>query len=421
MSLLDGYLWYFVALAGLLAASAFCSSSEAALFSLRPDERRKLRKGSAADRAAVELLERPERLLSALLFLNLLNNTLYFVLTSAAAYQLQRAGHGGEAGVAATCAMLAIIFGGEIGPKTAGVMFPAKIARLVSLPVAVAVRLLDPLMPALEMADRLLRRIVAPRFAAERYLEIGDLERAIELSTSDSQLAAQEQAALQNIVQLSDLTAEELMRPRNQYHVFRPPVELAELIEHPPSSGYALVSEPDSDEIAAAAPLRLMTALPRSRLEQFARSVVYVPWCASVAAVLEQLRAQEREVAAVVNELGETIGVVTLEDVLETVFEDKASRSARLAATSSIAPLGEDRWRVTGLTNLSRLSRHFDRQLESIESVTVGGMLQEVLQRIPQVGDEAEWSGLRFLVVEVPAKGPLKAELELLPEEGVVP
>lgn len=421
MTVVQDYAVYFLAMAALAVASAFFSCSEAALFSLRPDDRRALRRGNLSQRAAIELLNRPERLLSSILFCNLMVNTLYFVLTSIISVQLQHAHRGRDAGVVATIAMFALVAFGEMGPKIVGVQSPRVLASLLSLPLTIAVRVLDPIMPTLSTIDRWVRRFIAPRFAAEPYLEISDLERAISLSTTDAQLVAREQMALQNIIQLSDLTAEELMRPRKQYVVFKPPVSLDDLRTERPDSGYALITEADSDEIAAAISLKLLAAAPKTRLEMFAKSVVYVPWCSAASIVLEQLRRQQRDVAAVVNEFGETIGIITEEDLLESIFEVEGSRSARLLATSSIAPAGDDRWIVTGITNLRRISRQFGVPLESIASVTVAGMLQEVLQKIPEPGDEADWSGFHFMVLEAPEDGPLKVELRLASNEGAVP
>src|SRR4029079_18740967 len=170
---------------------------------------------------------------------------------------------------------------------------------------------------------------------------ISDLERAIELSTKDAELAALEQSALRNLVLLSELSAEELMRPRNQYQLYQAPIHLEQLKGELPPGGHLLITEEESEDVSAAIPLKQLSAIPRHHLEHFAQPVVYVPWCATVALILDELRRQQREVAAVVNEYGETIGIVTLEDIMETIFEDQSSRSARLLATASIVPAGQ--------------------------------------------------------------------------------
>lgn len=402
-------------------ASAFFSCSEAALFSLQADDRRRLREGDAAQRAAAELLQRPERLLTAILFWNLLVNITYFALASVIGLQLERAGRRAESATLALVALFALIACGEMLPKTIGVQQPRTFARLVGLPLAAAVRALDGVMPVLATVNLLLQRLLVPNFKREHYLEIHDLERAISLSTADQQLASRERSALHNIVLLSELTAEELMQPRNRYRSYRPPVALEQLDARASHSGYALVTEPDSDEAVSAIPLNRMTAIPRQHIEQFALPVIYVPWCATGSSVLEQLQRQQREVAAVINEMGETIGIITLEDLLAVIFEDGSTRSARTLATASIDCIAPDRWSVTGYTNLRRLCRHFAVPLPPSLSLTVGGVLQESLQRMPVAGDEVAWGDFCFRVVDAKEHEPLRIEVTLTLPGGPLP
>lgn len=407
-----------IAMMVLAGCSAFFSCSEAAFFSLQADDRRSLKQGNAAGRMAVELLAKPDQLLTAILFWNLIINIVYFALASVMSIHLERTGHRTEAGIVAFVALLAIIVFSEMLPKTLGVLQPCRVSRIVSLPLAATVRVLYPIIPAFSAVSGALRRLFFPNFRAEPYLELNDLERAIALSTADKQLAEQEHHVLQSIVSLSDLSAEELMRPRTQYQSFRPPVSLDNLGGRVTRSGYLLVTEPESDEIAGAIPLKLLPTIPRHHLENYAQPVIYVPWCASVADTFEQLLDQQREVAAVVNELGETIGIVTLEDVLETVFEDESSRSERLLEKASINPLGEGRWHVTGITSLRRLGRYFQVQLPPSKSTTIAGILQEELQRLPTEGDKLRWSQFELRVLHASEQGSLTVELRLAEGQG---
>lgn len=375
------------------------------MFSLQTDDRRVLKQGRSTQQAALNLLARPDRLLTAILFWNLIINIVYFALASVLAIRLEALNRRSEAGMFAFLSLLAIILLSEMVPKTVGVLQPRVFASLVSLPLAAAVGALDPVIPALGAISRAFQRLLIPGFKPESYLELSDLERAISLSTQDRQLVTLEHQALQNILSLSDLTAEELMRPRTLYHSFRPPVHWRDLGGQITRSGYLLVTEADNDEIASAIPLKLLPTIPRSHLENHAQPVIYVPWCSHVADVLEQLQKQQCEVAAVVNELGETIGIVTLEDVLETVFEDESSRSERLLEMASILPAGTNRWHVTGITSLRRLGRYFDIQLPDSKSTTIAGILQEQLQRLPSAGDQVRWSQFELRVLDIKGQG----------------
>ncbi len=400
------------------AGSGFFSCSEAALFTLKSDDRRALKNGSTAQRIAIALLDQPNRLLTAILFWNLMINIVYFALASTIGIQLEKQDRRTEAGLVAIVSLLAIILLSEMIPKTVGVLLPRLVTSLVSLPLAASVRLFDPVAPAFTAVNRALRRLLLPGFRAEPYLEISDLEKAITVSTTDEELAAQERTTLQNIVLLADLRAEELMRPRTQYQSFRPPVSLADLKGELTRSGYLLVTEIDSDEITDAIALKHMPTIPRQHLEKFAQPVIYVPWCASAAAVFDKLRAHACEVAAIINELGETIGIVTLEDLLQTVFEDEASRSSRLLETTPIRRLSDNLWCVTGMTSLRRLGRKFDMALPASKSTTVAGIVQEVLGRLPVEGETVDWHVFRFLVIEADQLGQLTVEMQRVDPKG---
>ena len=405
----------------LAAASGFFSSSEAALFSLKPDDRRAMRSGSAAQQLAIELLGKPDLLLTAILFWNLTVNIVFFALASIIGIKLEREGHTTEAGLVAFGSLLAIILFSEMVPKTVGVMVPRTMASLVSLPLAGSVRAFRPIAPLFAALNKALRRLLFPSFVSEPYLELSDLEQAITISTSDEQLVSQERQSLQNIVLLSDLQAQELMRPRTQYQSFNPPVSLEQLGGRLTRSGYLLVTETETEEIAGAIALKYLPTVPRHHLENFAQPVVYVPWCTSVAAVFDELQNSSLEVAAVVNEYGETIGIITLEDLLHAVFEEEASRNTLLLAAAPLEQLEDNLWRVSGITGLRNLARAFQLVLPPRKSTTVGGIVQEQLQRLPEPGDRVQWFMFEFHVTDADQMGQMTVELKLLDEPTETP
>lgn len=418
MALLIEYAAWLVAMALLLLASAFFSSSEAALFYLTPQDRRRLRTGNSAQRMAVALLADSDRLLTAVLFGNLIVNVTYFTIASIVSLSLQRLNRHTEAGMFALVSLLVIIVFSEMLPKSLAVLKPRALATLYAVPLTAIVRLADPLLPILRTTNLLSRRLLFPGFKAEPYLRIGDLERAVELSTGDAELLEYEQQVLQNIVLLSETRADELMRPRGQFLTFHAPVSIEDLQGQLPPSGYLLVTEPESDEVATAIALRSLSNIPAARLERHAQDVVYVPWCTTVAEALELMQQRDRQVAAVVNEFGETIGILTFDDILDTIFSHTSSRSERLLKQVPIRQVAPGVWHVTGMTSLRRLLRHF--QVDDVppaKSVTVAGVVQEMLERIPEPGDTCRWGVFHFRVISLPERGQMMIELTLQPAE----
>jgi len=179
-------------------------------------------------------------------------------------------------------------------------------------------------------------------------------------------------------------------------------------------SGYVLVTEEEGDDVVGAIPLLYLFDQPEEHLEHHAETVVYVPWNASAAAALEEMRRRDRRVAAVVNEYGETIGVLTFEDILDAIFGEKPSRSERLLQTSSIHEVRPGIWQVTGMTSLRRIARQFEVELPPTKAVTVSGVLQEALQRMPVRGDRCQWGPFDLTVLDVPERGHMTVQLVFL-------
>jgi len=417
---------WLIAMLVLIICSGFFSASEAALFSLRPSQRRTLKRGTRNEQVAYKLLAAPDRLLSAVLFWNLVINIVYFAISSSVALRIER-GVASEAGLGQASAvmfvvlsLLAIIFFSEMMPKSVAVLKPLELSRMVSLPLTFFVRIIDPVMPILESTTRVARRIFAPKLKPETYLDSADLERAIDISgSSDANVIRQEQAVLQNIVQLSNIRIDEWMRPRTQFVKYAPPVSLADLEGVVPASGYVLVTESDSEEIEKAIRLDNQYQLPEEHLEKRAEPVLYLPWSATVADALERMSHRDFEVTVVLNEFGETIGVLTIEDILETVFTYSPSRSKRLLDQKPLHIIEDGRWVVSGMMSLRRLARELEMELPHTHSVTVGGVVQEAMQRLAEVGDNGNWGPLHFKVVEIEHRGNMLIELTPASEEGV--
>jgi CBS domain containing-hemolysin-like protein len=403
----------------LVACSALFSASEAALFFLRPRDRRAMKRGTTAERMADRLLDDPDRLMSAILFWNLVLNTAYFSVASICTLRLERAEELGNGWAVAfgMMALFVLIFFGELLPKTIGVVTSRQFARTIALPLALAVRLIDPIMPVLQGLKVVTLRLAWPSFQRESYLEIKDLERAIQLSVSDAELLRQEQAVLNNIVFLSDIRVDEWMRPRTQFQALRPPVHLSDLQGKDVRSDYLLVTELRQDEIARAIRLTNLYELPARNIDRLAVPVVYLPWCASVAQALENLTRLDRDVAVVVNERGETIGLLTIEDIFETIFNYAPSRSKRLLDENPIHYIRPNCWVVSGMVGLRQLSRRLNIELPKTRSITISGVIQEKLQRLAQPGDTCRWGPFELRVLENPFRGHMLVELMLLPSD----
>ena len=404
-----------VAMLCLLMGSAFFSCSEAAFFSLSQSERLALAEKGTLGNLALRLLDTPERLLNSILFGNLFVNLVFFTISAYVMFQLEQNNLAWGIGVAS---LLAVIILGDILPKNFSILAPQFFVLLVCVPVSFVVRILQPVLPALSFLNLLSRRLFSPNFAPEPHLRVSDLERAVALSDNDAALLKREQRSLQNIVSLSEMEAAELMCPRSWLKTFRPPIAfeqvLIELNGTLPRSGYCLLTEPNSDEIVSALCLTRLTAAGlETEWDTKFEDVIYVPWSASVAEVFDRLQQTNHKVAVVVNEFGETIGIITIDDIIATLFTREQGRSRGLLDRRELKRIGVHHWQLTGLTSLRTLERKFTVSFRRYSSLTVGGLLREILERFPRIGDECQVETLQFRVVAIENEHDLTVQLDV--------
>jgi CBS domain containing-hemolysin-like protein len=394
-----------IAMLLLLCFSAFFSISEASFFSLGRSDRIKLSEGRRVSQLAAKLISKPERLLNSILFGNLIANLLIFTISSSITFSLQRSGRSELAVCFAFGVIFIVILCGEVLPKILGVIKPRFFATLSAIPLSLVVRILQPAIPILSFVNLLSRRIFVPKFKPEENIRVSDLELAVELSKEDPTLLRSEQRVVQNIVSLSDIQAEELMSPRALLRCFSPDVTFDEVLESlrgkSPRSGYWLLTEADSDEIAAAISFNGLLNHADKDWNKQTEQVIYVPWKATVAVVFDQLQNSGCNVAVVVNEFGETIGILTLDEIIETIFTRKQGRSRRLLDRLEIERIGDTTWAVNELTSLRSIRQQFNLSFDDYLSVTVGGLLQEILKRFPHSGDVCIIGDYEIKVIEI--------------------
>lgn len=410
---------WLIAMVVLIGFSAFFSASEAAFFSLRTRDIIKLKKGSTNSRIAASLLDNPDQLLSAILFWNLVINVAYFSISSICMIRLETTDPPapGTAAAFGFISLLTIIFFSEMIPKSVAVLISVPLSQLVAIPVSISYRIIAPVLPLFNMATQFSRRLVWPEFRTEKYIGTHDIERAIELSAQTPELISQEVTILDNIVQLSQIRVDEWMNPRNKLSIFQPPVRWDDVAKDPPAGGYVLIAESDTGEISHSIRVSDLIETSSEPLDDRGMPVVYLPWCASVSSALEKLQNTSRRVCVIVNEYGESIGMLSMDDIVDSVFHHSPSRVTRLLEKQPVVAIGPDQWTVSGLVSLRRLARILKTRFPATNAVTVSGLVQEELQEIPEIGDTFEWSGYQFVVGDLNEKGDLEVMVTLLQTE----
>lgn len=383
----------------LILLSALFSGSEAALFSLNHRARKSLGRAGAGGRTAAKLLKQPERLLSAILFWNLLINMTYFAIAAIVGGRLELDESAGPsvAFVFTAVSLLALIFFSEMLPKSVAVLAPIKISSLISPPLALAVRAVSPILPLVAKTNMAASRLIWPNFEPEPEIDLADIERAIELGTDDAALLQRERMALRGLVEMAETRVSELMRPRNKLWTCTDTSDPNIVVDGIPAGGYLMVTNQRGDMIIKAIGVRTLRPSQLDDLESACELVIYVPWSALVSQVLDQLNAEGRSVAVVVNEFGELAGAVSLDDILHFVLAPRSDDD--FASQWSIQELGTEHYRVSGSVSVRSLTKRLGIETSGEGITTLAGHIQRYNGRFPRPGDTAPLGRFQLNVV----------------------
>ena len=409
----------------LILCSAFFSSSETAFFFLSRDQVRRFSSGNSRQRLVAALMENPDRLLTGILFWNLLINLAYFSVGLVVMGRLTDRGFAGVAAVAGVLNLMSMIMVGEVIPKSVAVAWSSHIAELASWPVAAALKTLDPLIPVLGRSASILRRTFWPGIRPETQLNPQDLEQALDTSAAHGRdMLEIEQHTLHNVLDLNELRAEEVMRPRS--HCVSVPAAGrpgATLIPAVKNLDYLLVTNRSEQETCGVISLDHLYHVGDETFSELAEPVVYVPWCATLSQVLTQLEGRFRAVAVVVHEHGEMLGILTHEDLMAIIVSETPSRTRRLLRREPLIKIDSNRYHAEGIVTLRYLGRRLRVALTPKDEslYTLAGLFHERLRRIPTVGDRVEWHGWVLTAIEATDRGLVRvlAEPRRLADVGV--
>lgn len=403
-------------MAVLILLSALFSGSEAALFSLNQRQRRQLRRSGVGGRIADRMLGDTEQLLSAILFWNLLINMMYFAIASIVAGRLEASPTGGAsvALVFTSSSLLAIIFFSEMLPKSLAVLSPMQASVLIAPPLSVAVRMVSPLLPIIKTSNLLAGRLLWPSFEQENEIDLADIERAVELGTDDAVLLQRERLALQNLVAFSETRASELMRPRSKLNLVESPIEAEALFSAPSPGGYALITDDDGERMIGALGVRMLRPSQVDHFDDWVEPVIYVPWSAPVARVLDQLNENDLSVAIVVDEYGDGIGALSIDRIFRRMLAPERDQFEEDADAAAIEQIEPDAYRVAGGISLRQLAKQLAVNVPEGSVATVAGFIQRHNERLPRLGDQATLEDYELTVVEE-SDGDLRIEVRRRP------
>lgn len=308
----------------ILLVSGLCSGSEAALFSVPIITARQLaQEGGRSAMALLHIEENLSRPIASIVILNNIANIVGSIIVGGLASNLFGATWLGV--ISGTLTFLVIIFA-EIIPKTLGERYAVQISLLMARPVQVLTFVFTPLVWLVE-------KITSP-LTAGRVVPVtneAEIKLMADLGGREGVIEADESEMIKRVFMLNDVTAADLMTPRVAMTSLPASATLStvqeQIVNSPHSRIVITASDGEIDDVRGTAlQSELLSALVAGRgdthVGEFIREPEFIPESVRADQLLDFFRKQRKHLAIVIDEYGGVSGVVTLEDVLETLTGD---------------------------------------------------------------------------------------------------
>lgn len=370
----------------LILCSGFFSSSETGLMALnRYRLRHQANSGHVGARLAQKLLRTPDRIIGLILLGNNLVNILAAqIATLIALRQL------GDAGLWVSTVILTVVMliFAEVGPKTVAALHPERIAYPASYPLTFLLRVLYPVVWLINLVTNTILRPLGLRMQPE-LVERLNREELRTLFKEGEHIPSEHQQMLVNILDLEQATVEDVMIPRGEIVGIDLEDSWEEILSQLTQTFYTRlpVYRDTIDQVEGFLHIRTIIAklaygaLTFSDLKRSVRTPYFIPEGTPLMQQLLEFQSRERRMGLVVDEYGDILGLVTLDDILEEIVGEYTAEGRERSRV--IRKLDDGNYLVDGAASIRSLNRRMDWSLPEEEARTLNGLLIEHLEHIP--------------------------------------
>ncbi len=387
----------------LLGLSAFFSSAETALTTVNKIKMRSLADdGNKRAKMVLKLIENPGKMLSAILIGNNIVNLSASSLTTTIAI-----GFGADIAVAIATGIITvlILIFGEITPKTVATINSEKLSLVYAYPIHFIMVVLTPISFLINILARIILFIlrVDPNAKPDAMTE-DELRTIVEVSHESGVIEEEEREMINNVFDLGDAKAKDVMVPR--VNVVFADVESSydELIDIFREHKFTRlpVYEETTDNVIGTINMKdllLYNHKEDFHIREFLREAYFTYEHKVVSELLVEMREASYNIAIVLDEYGETAGLITLEDILEEIVGEIHDEYDEYEEDELLTRINDFEYILEGSISLDDLDDRLELKLESEEYDSLGGFIIENLDRHPEVGDEITTEkGLRLVV-----------------------
>lgn len=397
---------YLIGIIILVAFSAFFSSSESAFLSISKIQMRQYLSEKRPQATLISKLKsNTDSLISTILVGNNFVNTYSSALATSLAISL--VGDSG-AGIATAVMTVTIIIFGEILPKTIATNYPYEMAKIFALPLQIIKTILFPIVFLFSLLSKFINKIeekIAPHKAP--LITEEELKTLIDVGNKEGTLEAKEKTMLNRIFEFSDLRVRDILKPRVLVASLSVDASYDEVVKKFSESGYSRlpVYQDNFDNILGILHFKeVMFSASKTKenfnIKNLLKKVIYVPETISAISLLRLLKKEKQNTAIVVDEHGCNCGLITMDDILRSVFGRISENfdDSEGNPVNRIQVINANKFSVPGETRLEDLNSIFSLSLNSEEFDTLGGWLLEQFGSLPSTGEAIRRGNAIYLV-----------------------
>ena len=399
----------------LVVLSGFLSGSETAITATSKARiLYKKKKGSKRAGYVLELLDKKDNVISTLLLSNNLVNILASSLATAFFYDL----FGVEGIFYATLIMtVVIVIFAEVLPKTYAINRPNRTALLIAPIIYYLNKILFIFVFVINLIVRLIFRKNDNDIKNNDLQSEEELKGVIELYKTSNPDYEQEKDMLQSILQLNDITVEEIFTHRKNIYSIDSSLKTSEIIDKINNSRYTRIPfwKDNPENIIGLLNVRTLNIDLKNHNES--KEIIFDkisnPWfIPETTNLLEQLvefKKRKEHLAFVVDEYGELLGIITLEDIIEEIVGEIVDEIDIPENDFKLNNYGKVI--INGEKNIRDLYKSFDLDPPEIESSTIAGYILDISKKIPSYGESYKDNYFNFKILSHSKKQISKVEI----------
>ncbi len=394
--------------------SAYFSATETAFSSLNRTKIRTLcEKGDKRAKLVNKLLDNYDALISTILIGNNIVNITAASLGTVLFVDLM-----GDVGATVSTAVVTVVvlIFGEITPKSVAKDNPEKFAMFSAPLIRTLIFLFTPLNVIFSGWKKLVSKIF--KVESDSKMSQEELLMLVEEVEEEGSIDEDESSLLKNAIEFSELKAEDILTHRVDIEAVSTEDTKEDIAKVFTDTKFSRlpVYEETIDHIVGIIHQKdfyFGPGLTDKPINEIMTSPIFVLKNEPLSELLRLLQENKSHVAVVLDEYGGTLGIVTLEDILEELVGEIWDEHDEV--TEDYTSIGENLWLIDCLENLDDFAKEYDLNIES-ESISVGGWVMEQMGKIPDVGDSFEYDNVSVTVTELDGQRVSQIKMQVTPK-----